>query len=69
MTGSEANRLRVLTLLNAEREQILEHYRYIDITSTAVRRGKPPMSETTVGLMNAASLIGPTVRPATKRVE
>jgi hypothetical protein len=46
MSGSEANRQRVLSLLNTEREQILEQYRYIDIKSTAVKRGKPPMSET-----------------------
>jgi hypothetical protein len=45
MSGSEANRQRVLSLLNTEREQILEQYRYIDIKSTAVKRGKPPMSE------------------------
>jgi hypothetical protein len=46
MSGSEANRHRVLSLLNTERELILEQYRYIDIESTAVARGKPPMSET-----------------------
>ena len=46
MTGSEANRQRVLSLVHTEREQILEQYRHIDISSTAVRRGKPPMSET-----------------------
>jgi hypothetical protein len=45
MTGSEANRQRVLSLVNTEREQILEQYRYIDIKNTTVRRGKPPMSE------------------------
>jgi hypothetical protein len=46
MTVSEANRQRVLSFLNTEREQILEQYKYIDIESRAVRRGKPPMSET-----------------------
>ncbi len=46
MSGSEANRQRVLSLLNTEREQMLEQYRYIDIESTMVRQGKPPMSET-----------------------
>jgi hypothetical protein len=45
MTGSEGNRQRVLSLVNTEREQILEQYKYIDIKNTAVRRGKPPMSE------------------------
>jgi len=45
MTGSEANRQRVLSLVITEREQILEQYGYIDTKSTAVRRGKPPMSE------------------------
>lgn len=49
MTGSEANRQRVLRLVKSEREQILEQYGYIGIrstASTAVRRGRPPMSET-----------------------
>jgi hypothetical protein len=45
MTASEANRQRVLNLLNTERQQILEQYKYIDIESRAVRRGTPPMSE------------------------
>ena len=45
MIGSEANRQRVLSLDNTEREQILVQYRYIDIESTSVRRAKPPMSE------------------------
>lgn len=45
MTASEANRQRVLGLLNTEREKILEQYGYIDIKGTGVRRGKPPMSE------------------------
>jgi hypothetical protein len=45
MTASEANRLRVLSLLDTERQQILEQYRYIDVESRASRRGTPPMSE------------------------
>jgi hypothetical protein len=46
MTGSEANRQRVLSLVITESAQILEQYRYIDVKSAAVKRGKPPMSET-----------------------
>ena len=46
MTVSEANRQRVLNSLNTEREEILEQFGYIDVTSRAVRRGTPPMSET-----------------------
>jgi hypothetical protein len=45
MTASEANRQRMLDSLNTEREKILEQFRYIDLTSPAVRRGAPPMSE------------------------
>jgi len=45
MTASEANRQRVLSSFSTEREEILEQFRYIDVTSRAVRRGTPPMSE------------------------
>jgi len=45
MTASESNLQRVLSSLNAEREQILEQFRHLDLASRAVRRGKPPMSE------------------------
>jgi len=45
MTASEANRQRVLSSLSTEREEILEQFRYIDVTSHAVMRGPPPMSE------------------------
>ena len=45
MTASDANRQRMLDSLDAEREEILEQFRYIDLTSRAVRRGTPPMSE------------------------
>jgi hypothetical protein len=45
MTASEANRQRMLSSLNTEREEIVEKFRYIDVTSRAVRRGRPPMSE------------------------
>jgi hypothetical protein len=48
MTVSEANRQRVLNSLNTEREEILEQFGYIDVTSRAVRRGTPPMSDTSV---------------------
>ncbi len=45
MTASEANRQRMLGSLDTEREKTLEQFRYIDLTSRAVRRGTPPMSE------------------------
>ena len=45
MTASEANRQRVLSSFGTENKEILEQFRYIDVTSRAVRRGKPPMSE------------------------
>lgn len=45
MTASEANRQRVLGSLSTERVENLEQFRYMDVTSRAVRRGTPPMSE------------------------
>jgi hypothetical protein len=45
VTDSEANRQRVLSHLNTEREQTLEQYRYVDMKIAIVRRGKPPMSQ------------------------
>jgi hypothetical protein len=45
MTASEANRRRMLGSLNTEPEKILEQFRYIDLTSRAVGRGAPPISE------------------------
>ncbi len=45
MTASEANRQRMLGSLNTEREKTLEQFKYIDLTSRAVRRGTPPMFE------------------------
>ena len=46
MTASEANRQRVLRLLRFEREQMWAQFTTVDKESPAVRRGKPPMSET-----------------------
>jgi hypothetical protein len=46
MTASEANRQRMLSSLNTESEEVLEQFRYIDVTSRAMKRGRPPMSET-----------------------
>jgi hypothetical protein len=45
MTDSEANRQRVFSLLNTEREQTPEQYRYVDRKIPIVRWGKPPMFE------------------------
>jgi hypothetical protein len=45
MTASEANRQRMLSSLNTESEEILQQFRYIDVTHRAARRGRPPMSE------------------------
>src|SRR5580658_3489723 len=47
MTVSEANRHRVLCLLDIERQQTREQIRLVDRDkeSAAVKRGKPPMSE------------------------
>ena len=45
MTASEANQQRMLSSLSTENEEILEQFKYIDITSRAVRPGKPQMSE------------------------
>ena len=46
MTASEANRQRVLRLLRFEREQMWAQFTTVDKESPAVKRGKPPMSET-----------------------
>lgn len=46
MTASEANRKRVFKLLLVEREQICAEFTAVDRESPAVKRGKPPMSET-----------------------
>jgi hypothetical protein len=46
MTGAEANRERVSRLLLAEREQMWAQYTPEDKERPAVKRGKPPMSET-----------------------
>ena len=45
MTASEANRERMLISLNIERAQVLEQFRYIDVSHPFARRGTPPMSE------------------------
>jgi hypothetical protein len=45
MTASEANRQRMLSSLNTEREEVFEQFRYIDVTLPVARRGTPPMSE------------------------
>ena len=46
MTASEANRQRVLRLLRFERDQMWAQFTSVDKESPAVKRGKPPMSET-----------------------
>jgi hypothetical protein len=46
MTASEANRERVSRLLVLEHKQMWAQFTTVDKESTAVKRGKPPMSET-----------------------
>jgi hypothetical protein len=46
MTASEANRQRVSKLVLVEREQMWGQFTTVDKKSPAVKRGKPPMSET-----------------------
>jgi len=46
VTASEANRQRVFKLLLVEREQMCVELTTVDKESPAVKRGKPPMSET-----------------------
>jgi hypothetical protein len=46
MTASEANRQRVLRLLVVESEQMWGQFTTADKESPAMKRGKPPMSET-----------------------
>jgi hypothetical protein len=46
MTASEANRQRVFRLLIVESEQMWGQFTAADKESPAMKRGKPPMSET-----------------------
>jgi hypothetical protein len=45
VTASEANRQRVLALILAEDEPMLDPFSQADKESPALTRGKPPMSE------------------------
>ena len=56
MTASEANRQRVLALILAEDAPLLQRlWDALDAKSTAVRRGKPAMSEVRQPLVSLPS--------------
>jgi hypothetical protein len=46
MTASEANRLRVVTLLRVESESLCAQFNTAEIECFPMKGGKPPMSET-----------------------